>query len=324
MMNKDVGVRAGAANPGPAPGTTTDPDIAVKATGLSLSYGRTAAVDRADVTVKSGCITGLVGRNGSGKTTFMRLCAGRLHPTGGELLVFGAPPEDNPFVQPGVIYAVPDREYFRGLKLIEILKEYGLMFPRFDMAFARRLTDYFGLDEVNRYMRLSRGMAAAFNFVCAVATRAELTMLDEITLGMDVSVRKDVYEILLRDFSEHPRTFIVSSHLFGEAEDVMSDVILIDEGRVALHSDIDELRRGAYRVSGGVDAVRSFTEGREVIFSREGELGGEAVVKEQADEGVRAAAGKFGLTVSGVTPEEYCFYTIGVDKREALSCLWNE
>jgi ABC-2 type transport system ATP-binding protein len=298
--------------------------IAVKATGLSLSYGKTVAIDGANVSIKDGSITGLVGKNGSGKTTFMRLCAGRLHPTGGEVAVFGEAPEDNPFVQPRVLYAVPDREYFKGLKLREIMTEYRLMFPRFDMSFAQRLTDYFGLNKKAKYKSLSRGMAAAFNFVCAIATRAELTMLDEITLGMDVSVRKDVYEILLRDFSEHPRAFIVSSHLFGEAENVMSDVILIDEGKVALHSDVDELRRGAYRVTGSADAVRSFTQGREVIFSQGGELGDEAVIREQVEDEAKAAAEKLGLTISGVTPEEYCFYIIGDDKREALSCLWNE
>jgi ABC-2 type transport system ATP-binding protein len=298
--------------------------IAVMASGLTLSYGKTVAVDGVDVTIKSEGITGLVGRNGSGKTSFMKLCAGHLHPTSGSVTVFGDAPDDTLKAQYKTIYGVADREYFRGLKLCEILDEYELMFPRFDMGFALRLTDYFGLNKKHRYKSLSRGMAAAFNFICAIASRAELTMLDEITLGMDVSVRKDVYEILLRDFNEHPRAFIVSSHLFGEAENVMSDVILIDDGSVVLYSDVDELRRGAYRVSGEVSAVSAFTDGREVIFSRDGELGGEAVVKEQLSDDAQSAAQSAGLTISGVTPEEYCFYVIGNDKREALSCLWNE
>jgi hypothetical protein len=101
-------------------------------------------------------------------------------------------------------------------------------------------------------------------------------------------------------------------------------VILIDEGRAILQSDIDEIRRGAYRVSGESGAVHAFTDGREVIFSREGELGGEAVVRKALDENTRAAALGMGLTVSGVTPEEYCFYMVGENREEALSCLWNE
>jgi ABC-2 type transport system ATP-binding protein len=297
---------------------------AARAEGLSLAYGANLALDRMDADVPVNGIVGLVGRNGSGKTTFMKVCAGILHPSGGKVSVFGETPKNNLAVLSRVVYAVPDRAYVKSLKLRDILGQYRFMFPCFDMDFARKLTDYFGLGAKARYTGLSRGMAAAFNFICAMACRADLTMLDEIVLGMDVTVRKDVYEILLREYGERPRTFIVSSHLFAEVENILSDVILIDEGRTVLQSDIDEMRRGAYRVSGEAGAVRAFTEGREVIFSRDGELGGEAVVREALGESARAMARGMGLTVSGVTPEDYCFYMVGENREEALSCLWNE
>jgi ABC-2 type transport system ATP-binding protein len=297
---------------------------AIRAEGLCLSYGTKTALDRMDAAVPVNGIVGLVGRNGSGKTTFMKVCAGILYPYGGKISVFGAAPENNLSVLSKMIYVVPDRTYVKGLKLRDIIGQYSVMFPNFDIDFAHRLIDYFNLDGKAKYTWLSRGMAAMFNFICAVASRAELTMLDEIVLGMDVTVRKDIYEILLRDFNERPRAFLVSSHLFAEVENILSDVILIDEGRAILQSDIDEIRRGAYRVSGESGTVHAFTDGREVIFSRDGELGGEAVVKEALDESTRGAALGMGLAVSGVTPEEYCFYMVGENREEALSCLWNE
>ncbi|MDR1042842.1 MAG: ABC transporter ATP-binding protein [Clostridiales Family XIII bacterium] len=301
-----------------------DTGDAIRAEGLSLSYGANVALDRMDASVPVNGIVGLVGRNGSGKTTFMKVCAGILHPGGGRVSVFGEAPENNLSVLSRVIYAVPDRAYVKSLKLKGVLGQYRLMFPDFDMGFALRLMDYFGLSGKSKYTGLSRGMAATFNFICAMASRSELTMLDEIVLGMDVTVRKDVYEILLRDFNERPRTFVVSSHLFAEVENIMSGVILIDEGKVMLQSDVDEIRRGAYRVSGEPGAVRSFASGREVIFSRDGELGGEAVVREALDESARGAALGMGLAVSGVTPEDYLYYMVGGNREEALSCLWNE
>ena len=76
-------------------------------------------------------------------------------------------------------------------------------------------------------------------------------MLDEPVLGMDVTVRKSAYEILLRDFAEHPRTFIISSHLLSEIEGLLSDILLIEKGKLVLHSPIDDVRQSAYRVDGG-------------------------------------------------------------------------
>jgi ABC-2 type transport system ATP-binding protein len=300
-----------------------DMEHIIEAESLSLAYGANLSIDRMDATVGANRIVGLVGRNGSGKTTFMQLCAGLLLPSGGSVSVLGAAPLDNLAVLSRVVYAVPDRRYTKNLKLRDIIRQYGAMFPNFDADFARKLTGYFNLGEEFKYAGLSRGMAATFNFICAISCRTELTLLDEIVLGMDVTVRKDVYEILLREYGERPRTFVVSSHLFAEVENILSDVILIDEGGAVLHSDIDELRRGAYRVSGEPAAVRAFTEGRGVLFARDGEISAEAVISEPIDDVVLGATRRLGLAVSGVTPEEYCFYLVGANREEELSCLWD-
>jgi len=172
-------------------------------------------------------------------------------------------------------------------------------------------------------MRLSQGMASIFNFICGLSCRTPLVMLDEPVLGMDVTVRKAAYEILLREFSEHPRTFIVSSHLLSEIEGILSDIILIDEGKLVLHEEIDELRQRAYRVEGELSAVDTFTIGRSIIHKKTG-LTTEAIVFEQLTETAAAEAKRQGLTVSAVRPEDLCIYLTKENKEGELECLWQK
>ena len=190
------------------------------------------------------------------------------------------------------------------------------MYLRFDAAFAGRLMHYFELRGRMRYRHLSQGMASIFNFLCALACRADLTMLDEPVLGMDVTVRKAAYDILLREYTEHPRTFVVSSHLLSEIEGLLSDLILLERGVVVLHGGMDDIRAGAYRVAGPAEAVASYAEGRDVLARRTSELGSYAVIRGKPER-------PGNLVVSAVTAEELCvLLTRGQGKEEELACLW--
>jgi ABC-2 type transport system ATP-binding protein len=144
-------------------------------------------------------------------------------------------------------------------------------------------------------------------------------MLDEPVLGMDVTVRKAAYEVLLREFSENPRTIIVSSHLLSEIEGILSDIILIDRAKLVLHKNIDDLRQSAYRVSGIQSAVEAFTQGKNVIFKKIG-LGDscEAVIYESLSVGAIDPR----LSVSAVRAEDLCVYLTKENKEGELECLW--
>ncbi|MDR0817671.1 MAG: ABC transporter ATP-binding protein, partial [Clostridiales Family XIII bacterium] len=300
-------------------------DIAVRADKLSKAYGKTKAIDDFVIEIPKDGLTGLVGRNGSGKTTLLKLFAGRLEPGSGKVTVLGSAPLDNLPVLEEIVYATPDRAYAKGLTLRAIMHQYGRMYPHFDLPFARKLTDYFELSESHKYAALSKGMAAAFNFTCALACRAAITLLDEPTAGMDVAVRRAVYEILLQDYSEHPRTFIVSSHLFAEIEGVLSDVILLDHGRRVLYREIDELRQSAYCVSErGGNNLQEFIKGRDVIGFRTGELGSRAIIMEKLTAQTRGEAEARRLELSAVSAQDICYYLTTEDKEEALSCLWKK
>ena len=287
---------------------------------LFKNYGGKTAIDSFTINIPEGGLIGLVGRNGSGKTTLMKMCAGRLDVTGGVLEVFGRAPMDNLAVLSDLVYINHDTKYDGYLKLSDVLRNYVLMFPNFDLEFAGSLLKYFNLQPNLKFRELSLGMTSIFNFICGLSCRSKLTMFDEPIIGMDAAARKDVNKILLRDYNEHPRTIIVSSHLLTEVENLLSDIMLINEGRLVLFRNIDDLRQSAYSVEGEKEAVNAFCSGRNTLFVKSG-MSGEAVIMERFDDEVAANAKQSGLRVSAVKPEDLCVYLTGEDREGELECL---
>ena len=297
-------------------------DDAVKVVDLTKHYGKTAALAGISVNIAANSITGLIGRNGSGKTTLMKIVAGILDKSQGEIQVFGEAPMDNIQVLNRLVYTYHNVAYEQSLRLDTILYAYKTMFPAFDAAFAERLMGYFELSGKAKYKNLSQGMCSIFNFLCALACRAELTMFDEPVLGMDVTVRKSAYEILIRDFFEHPRTFIISSHLLSEIEGVLSDILLIERGNVVLHRPIDEVRQSAHRVDGSQTAIERYVADKNVIARKFGGVASYAIIYEPCAGGAAEAAKAQGLTVSSVRAEDLCVYLTRQNKEDELECLW--
>jgi len=295
----------------------------VKTSNLTKHYGKAStALSDVSVSIPENSITGLIGRNGSGKTTLMKILAGRLNKTDGEALVFGQAPMDNIEVLNKLIYSYHNIPYEPSWKLKKIIKAYQTMFLNFDKQFADKLMNYFDLSEKMKYKNLSQGMTSVFNFLCALSCRAELTMLDEPVLGMDVTVRKSVYEILLRDFTEHPRTFIISSHLLSELEGLLSDILLIERGKVILNNPVDDVQQSAYRVDGTQAVIEVYTANKKVITQRTNELGSFAIIHERCTEEALESARKLSLTVSAVRLEDLCVFLTQQKKEDDLECLW--
>ena len=294
----------------------------IKTENLSKYYGKKAALSDMSVSISENSITGLIGRNGSGKTTLMKILAGKLDITSGNAFVFDEKPMDNLKVLNKIVYTYHNVPYDPALKLKTILFSYKTMFPAFDEIFANKLILYFDLNEKMKYKSLSQGMTSIFNFICALSCRAPLTMLDEPVLGMDVTVRKSAYEILLRDFTEHPRTFIISSHLFSELEGILSDILLIEQGKVVLKNSIDDVRQSAYRVDGTPSTIDGYISDKKVIARKTNELSCFAVIYEKCTEEAVESAKKQGLKISPVRTEEVCVFLTQQNKEDELECLW--
>ena len=159
------------------------------------------------------------------------------------------------------------------------------LYPNWDTQYAERLLALFELDKRKKYKQLSRGMESSLGLVIGLASRAELTIFDEPSLGLDAVVRERFYDAVIDDFAEHPRTIIISTHLIDEVSRLFEDLIIIDGGRLLLQADAVELKEKAYYISGKEQAVRAAAAGT-VVMSEES-FGGTLILAVYAKNGLQ-------------------------------------
>ena len=291
---------------------------------LNKLYDKKQAINNLSFEIEEKTITGLIGRNGAGKTTLMRILAGQLEKTNGNVTICGGYPLDNLTVLSQTVYMYHNMGYGRHLTLNTILLNYKELFHSFDYEFAINMMRYFDLDKKMKFTALSQGMGSNFNFICALACRCAITILDEPVLGMDVTVRKAAYEILLKDYTEYPRTFLISSHLLNELEGILSDILLIDSGNLIFHDSIDIIRQSAYRLDGEVSVLNDFCNNKKVISRHFSPMQNFLIIHEPLNEEVRKNAYARGLEIFAVSPEDLCIYLTKQDKEAELQCLWTK
>lgn len=237
----------------------------VQVSDLTVRYGETTALDGVSFALRPGVITGLLGRNGSGKTTALSVLASFLPKSDGTVLVDGEEPWENARVMGGTCLIRESGDLLPDRPVSEMVRMLANRRATFDVGLAARLLDTFELGPDDRPDRMSRGKKSAFGVVVGIASRAPLTLLDEVHLGMDAPARYAFYDALLADWLEHPRTIVLSSHLIGEVERLLEDVVVLDRGSVLVQEDAESLRTRGMTVTGPVDAVEAFVVGRDVV-----------------------------------------------------------
>ncbi len=297
--------------------------IAISTKNLMKEYHKCTALDYLTLDIHAEQIIGLIGANGSGKTTFLRICSGLLSASEGKFSVLGGDPLTDIHVKNEIIYSmhnlpVGDRE-----RIKNILSYYEMMYPHFDKAFADKMLALFEINTKKPLLALSQGLKSLVHFTCAMATRCQITMLDEPFIGIDIEKRKTAYEILLRDYMEHPRTFIISSHNFSELEHVLSEMILIHNGELIFYEEMDTVRDMLVRVDGPENTLQEFISRHKVYHFSKGELGSFAIIEGSMQSPAALDAPKLGLTPSPVSPEDVCVYLTSNRKERDLECLWN-
>lgn len=281
----------------------TTPEPVVRVEGLTKRFGRFTAVDDVSFTVEANKIYGLLGRNGAGKTTIMQLLTGQQFVTAGDIRVFGQTPVENAHVLQQMCFVKETQKYPDSFEPRHVLASAPWFFENWDSDFAERLVDDFRLPVRRRIKKLSRGQLSAVGVIVGLASRAPMTFFDEPYLGLDAVARQIFYDRLLEDYSDHPRTVILSTHLIDEVSNLLEHVLVIDEGRMLMDQDAEKLRGSASTVVGKATDVDAFVVGRDVI-SREG-IGGLAsatLCGLTAPE--RAAAVAAGLELSPVSLQQ--------------------
>lgn len=238
------------------------------AKGITKAYSGKNVLHGVDLELESGKIYGMIGRNGAGKTTLLSILTAQNPATKGEVTLDGQTVWENP--------RVLDRIFFsRELNPVSIngantmkVKEYfriaETFLPNWDKAMAKRLTEEFGLDVKKRIAKLSKGMMSMVSIIAALASKAEFTFLDEPAAGLDVVAREKFYRLLMEEYMDTGRTFVVSTHIIEEASDVFEEVIILDKGRILLMENTQELLERSYHISGHEEEVERASAGLQV------------------------------------------------------------
>lgn len=288
---------------------------AIEVTHLTKRFGSLKAVNDASFSVEEGGICGLLGRNGAGKTTLMQLLTGQDFATTGSIRVFGESPVENANVLKNICFIKESQKYPDDFRVKHVMKSAPWFFRNWDSAFAERLVADFRLPMDRKVRKLSRGQLSSVGVIVGLASRAPLTFLDEPYLGLDAVARQMFYDRLLEDYSEHPRTIVLSTHLIDEVSDLLERVIVIDDGRIIIDESADALRGSASTVVGTRAAVDDFAVGREVLHRDT--IGGIAsVTLASLTSDDRTMAARAGLELSPVSLQQLIVRKTNTSEKE--------
>ena len=213
----------------------------IEARGLTKSYGATRALDGIAFNVEAGRIVGLIGPNGAGKTTALKAILG-LTPFSGELRVLGLDPRTQRDALMREVCFITDVAVLpRWLRVSQALEFVAGVHPRFDRSIAESFLRKTDIHLASRVRELSKGMVTQLHLALVLAIDARLLVLDEPTLGLDLLYRRSFYDTQLNDYFDKERTILLTTHQVEEVENLLTDVIFINHGRLALAAAVDEL-----------------------------------------------------------------------------------
>lgn len=242
-------------------------------------YGRNAILTQLSFEITEPKIIGLIGRNGVGKSTLLKLLAGHVKTTDGKIEVVGKRPFQNLTVAANTSFIEDAMTFPSVMNLQEILESGERFYKNFAKELAFELLKFSGISEKNHHHHLSKGQKAVFNLIYGIASRCAITLLDEPMNGMDETIRDDMYRVILKDFLAYPRIMIISSHYLNEMEHLIEDILLLHEGRVELFAPIEDVQQLAVKLVGQKENVVSVLKAYKVLATYENGPIYEAIVK---------------------------------------------
>lgn len=206
---------------------------------LRKDFGKRRALKDVTFQIQPGHITGLLGPNGSGKTTFIKLANGLLSPTGGSLTILGEPV--GPSTKARVSY-LPDRDYLSDwMKAEQLMDLFQDFYQDFDKAKAMEMLRCLGINPSDRLKSMSKGTKEKVQLILVMSRKADLYLLDEPIGGVDPAARDYIMRTILTNYNENG-SILISTHLISDIEQILDDVVFIKEGDIVLQSSVDEIR----------------------------------------------------------------------------------
>jgi ABC-2 type transport system ATP-binding protein len=229
----------------------------MSARGLTKRYGKSVALDGVDFDIPAGRIVGLIGPNGSGKTTTLKAALG-LIPFEGSLTVLGHDPRtQRDALMQDVCFIADVAILPRWLKVGDAIDFVAGVHPRFDRKKAERYLAITKLTPGMKVAAMSKGMIVQLHLALVMAIDAKLLVLDEPTLGLDIMYRKQFYQNLLEDYFDENKTIIITTHQVEEVEHILTDLMFIREGKIVLSATMDEVGERYTEVMVQVDKLNA-------------------------------------------------------------------
>ena len=207
---------------------------------LCKSFDNRVILDNVNIKIERGKIVGLLGKNGQGKTTLIKLINDLLTPTSGEVLINGKKPS---IESKKIISYLPERTYFdKSMKVSDIIKYFKEFYDNFNEEKALKLLDDLELDKNLRLTKMSKGMQEKVELILVMSREADLYILDEPLGGVDPATRDYILDTILSNFKDGA-SVIISTHLIADIERILDEVIFIDKGKIILTGDADTIRK---------------------------------------------------------------------------------
>jgi len=211
----------------------------IECNGLTKYYGRVRALNNVNLKIEKGQIVGLLGPNGSGKTTMIKLANGLLKPNGGEILIDGSKPGVK---TKSVVAYLPDREFLPDYMSVEaIFKMYEDFFADFRRQKAEDMLSSLNIDPAMTLKKMSKGTKDKIQLILTMSREAKVYFLDEPIAGVDPAARDYILKTIISNYSEDA-VVIISTHLIADVESILDDVVFIKDGEIVLHENADQIR----------------------------------------------------------------------------------
>jgi ABC-2 type transport system ATP-binding protein len=296
---------------------------AIELENLGRTFGNFEAVKGVDLKVLKGTVFGLLGVNGAGKSTIIKMLVGHLRPTYGRIRILGRPLDEDPVeIRKRVAYVSENRYLYEWMTVAESIRFTRAFHANWDDEKAESLLKRFSLPPEKKVKQLSRGNRARLCLLLALSFNPELIILDEPTSGLDPIVRRDFIENIVAEISEEGKTVLFSSHIVEEVERVADYVGIINDGELLMVSSIDEIKSSYKRVRYATNGTRPEVAGVPGLLAIEnGRHEQVLTVQAFSDETLRALAER-GVSNADVLPislEDIFVNTVRAERERRTS-----
>lgn len=232
---------------------------------ISKFYGKTQALNDVTVTFEAEKIYGLLGRNGAGKTTLLNLIANRIFTPYGNILLDGEALEENDKALSKLFLVNSDNLYPKHMTVEKAFRLTESFYKEFDIEKAHKFAKQFALHTSLRIGTLSTGYQTIFKDILALSMDLPYVFMDEPALGLDANHRELLYRLLVTEYAENPRTYVLSTHLIDEIANVIENVVILDEGKILTDETCENLLSRGYTATGLQAQIEAFAADKTVI-----------------------------------------------------------